>query len=190
VWSAPGLKTGWILADSNFIDEYYEYASTSFGGPPSFFYTMVEVLARMERWIVSNVEPGTSEVNEFEPAYNLDLARVQAAYESYRNERIARENTLKTLRDACLVNLTQASAKVVRAPYSINMAVEFSGWNDSYKCFRDLLRETNVAVFPGILAFCFSGGIVRITTARAWDDLSTAMSRLRSFTQLKTAANS
>ena len=188
VWSAPGLKIGWILADSKFIDEYYEYASTSFGGPPSFFYTMIEVLARMERWIVSNVEPGVAEVNEFESAYNLDLARVQAAYESYRLERIAREKALKTLRDACLINLTQASGKVVRAPYSINMAVEFPGWNDSYKCFRDLLRETSVAVFPGILTFCFSGGIVRITTARAWDDLSTAMSRLRSFNQLKIAA--
>lgn len=32
-WSAPGVKAGWIMADAAFIASYYEYASTSFGGP-------------------------------------------------------------------------------------------------------------------------------------------------------------
>lgn len=66
-WSAPGLKAGWLLADSRFIDAYYEYASTSFGGPPSFLYTMVEVLARMERWLLDGLTvPGAAELAEFE----------------------------------------------------------------------------------------------------------------------------
>jgi len=180
MWSAPGMKIGWVIADSRFIADYYEYASTTFGGPPSFFYTMIEVLARMERWLINGIEsPGICEVNEFESSYRLDSRRLQEAYISYRRERIARENALKTLRDAAIAGLGQASASILPPHYSINIAVEFPGWVDSYRCFRDLLRETGVAVFPGILTFCFSGGIVRVTTARRWADLSSAIARLQ-----------
>jgi len=180
-WSAPGLKIGWILADSRFIADYYEYASTTFGGPPSFFYTVVEVLARMERWLITGVQvPGASEVNEFEPSYQLNAKRLQAAYISYRNDRIAREKALETMRDATIAGLAQIPASIVLPRYSINIAIELPGWDDSYKCFRDLLYQTGVAVFPGILAFCFSGGIVRVTTARPWADVSSAVARLNS----------
>ena len=100
-WSAPGLKVGWILADSSFIDDYYEYASSTFGGPPSVFYTSVEVLTRMERWLIEGLEsPGVSQLQEFEPSYGLTLDSLQKAYASYRSERIAREDALTTLRDA------------------------------------------------------------------------------------------
>lgn len=181
IWSAPGLKIGWILADSSFITDYYEYASTTYGGPPSFFYTMIEVMARMERWIISEIEmPGMSELNEFEDTYQLDLKRLQEAYYSYRSERIAREKILKTLRDATCDGLSQIASSIIPPLYSINIAVEFPGWDDSYKCFRDILRETGVSVFPGILTFCLSGGIVRITTARKWADLSSAIASLDS----------
>ncbi|MGH8931685.1 MAG: pyridoxal phosphate-dependent aminotransferase [Egibacteraceae bacterium] len=180
-WSAPGLKVGWLLADSSFIAEYYEYASTTFGGPPSFFSTLVEVLARMERWLITGVDtPGVAEASEFEPAYEVDLSGLQAAYESYRRERIARDDGLTILRDAATTCLADASATVVRPRYSINTAVRLSGWEDSYLAFRDLFRETAVSVFPGILTFCFSGGIVRVTTARRWEVLSAAIERLRS----------
>lgn len=180
-WSAPGLKVGWLLADERLIADYYEYASTTFGGPPSFFYTMIEVLARMERWMIAGIESlGAGEVAEFESSYGLDAARLQRAYDSYRDERHQREAALVTLRSAAAAGLTRASAKVLPARCSINLALTFPGWNDSYVCFRDLLRETGVAVFPGILTFCFSGGVVRATAARQWSDLSTALARLES----------
>lgn len=178
-WSAPGMKVGWIMAGSGFIAGYYEYASTAFGGPPSFFYTLVEVLARFERWVVTGVErPGPAELSEFEDGYGLDLPRLGVAYTTYLSDRSRRESGLKVFRDAAVVRLAAASASVVPPLYSINAAIEFPGWDDSYKCFRDLLRETGVAVFPGILTFCMSGGVVRVTSARRWDDLSTAIDRL------------
>lgn len=180
-WSVPGLKLGWVLADAAFIDRYYEYASTTFGGPQSFLYTAVEVLARMERWLITDLdEVGRSELAEFEPSYNLDLTGLQDAYHVYRLDRQAREAELTVLRDAALAGFADASASVVCPRFSINIAVDFPGWGDSYLCFRDILRRTGVSVFPGILTFCLSGGTVRITTARQWTDLSTAISRLRS----------
>ena len=178
-WSAPGLKVGWILADASFIADYYEYASTTYGGPPSFFYTMIEIMARMERWLITGIEQlGISEINEFEYSYGLELGILQKAYDSYRNDRIKRESALITFRDAASVGLAHASASIIPPRYSINTSLKFPGWDDSYKCFRDLLRETGVSVFPGILTFCFAESTVRVTTARKWTDLSTAITRL------------
>lgn len=181
-WSIPGLKIGWILADSTFIDEYYEYASTTFGGPPSFFYTLVEVLARIERWMLTGVEEVTaSECAEFEDTYGLTSARLQLAYRSYREERLARNAELLTLRNAVMARLHRPGLSVHPARYSINIAAEFDGYDDSYLCFRDVLRRTGVSVFPGILTFCLSGGVVRVTSARPWEDWAEALRRLDKF---------
>ncbi|MEU7241578.1 pyridoxal phosphate-dependent aminotransferase [Streptomyces sparsogenes] len=178
-WSAPGLKAGWFLADPAFIAEYYEYASSSFGGPPSFFYTVVEVLARMERWLVTGVEdPGPAELKEFEASYGLGLDRLRQAYRAYRTDRLRRIEDLTALRDAATVRLADISARVLPPRFSINTAVEFPDWDDSYRCFRDILRETGVSLFPGILTFCFSGAVMRVTTARPWEELSPAIDRL------------
>ena len=178
-WAAPGLKIGWITADERFISEYYEYASTSFGGPPSFFYTVVEFLAVMERWLIEGVdEPGAGDLAGFESSYALDLDRLTGAYRSYKQDRLGREQSLTVLRDAAVARLTDAGALVHRPHYSINAAVELPGWDDSYRCFRDLLREAGVSVYPGILNFCFSGNVCRVTTSRDWPELSAALDRL------------
>ncbi|TQJ37045.1 pyridoxal phosphate-dependent aminotransferase [Streptomyces sp. SLBN-115] len=177
-WSAPGIKVGWITADSDLLAEYYGYASTHFGGPPSFFYTLIEVLTRMERWRVTGVQSvGAEEVREVEATYGLTKERLQAAYANYLAEREARHRSLLVLRDAAHARLSQF-ATVIRPRYSINTTVMLPGWDDSYRCFRDLLRETGVATYPGILNFCFSGGAVRLTSARSWQDIDTAMRRL------------
>jgi aspartate/methionine/tyrosine aminotransferase len=178
-WSAPGMKIGWILADARFVAEYYEHASTTFGGPPSFFYTLAEVLARMDRWIATGVQtPGSAEAGEFEAAYEVDLPRLRTAYASYRSERQRREQGLTALREATVVRLAEVSSSVLRPRYSINAALRFAEWEDSYLCFRQLFAETGVSVFPGVLTFCLSGGIVRVTTARRWEELSTAIDRI------------
>ncbi|MEU1528523.1 pyridoxal phosphate-dependent aminotransferase [Streptomyces fagopyri] len=181
-WSAPGLKIGWFLADQDFVSEYYEYASTAFGGPPSFFYTLVEVVARMERWLLEGVgTPGAGQAAEFEKAYEIDLDRLQSAYQTYRSERLFRQESLTTLREATTTRLSDASGAVIVPRCSINTTVEFAGWTDSYLCFRDILRETGVSVFPTILTFGLSGGAVRVTTARPWDQLSDAITRIGSY---------
>ena len=181
-WSAPGLKVGWILASAAFIDEYYEYASSSFGGPPSFFYTAVEVLARMERWRQDGLcDVGPAQLAEFEDGYGLrrdDLAR---AFASYVSERDTRERALICLRDVATSRLQQTGAEVAAARYSINLAVGLDDYDDSYLAFRELLDGYDVSVFPGLLTFCLGGGIVRVTTARPWAELDEALSRFGRF---------
>jgi aspartate/methionine/tyrosine aminotransferase len=181
-WSAPGMKVGWMLADDAFIGSYYEYASTTFGGPTSFFYTAVEMLARMERWIVEGVETlGGGHLAEFEATYKLTLERLQNAYTGYREERLARERALTALRDAVVARCSLPGVTVVPPRYSINLVATLPTHVDSYLCFRDVLRETGVSAFPGILTFCLSGSIMRITTARRWVDVDTAMDRIAGY---------
>jgi aspartate/methionine/tyrosine aminotransferase len=179
-WSAPGLKAGWIVADRSVIADYYEYASTTFGGPPSFLYTAIEVLARMERWMIDGVtRVGAEELGEFEVSYALRRDGLQVAYDNYRRERRARESVLRLLRDASGARLSEV-AHVTYPHYSINTMVRFEQWDDSYLCFRALLRTTGVSVYPGILNFCFDGAVARFTTARPWEDLSSAFERIAS----------
>lgn len=181
-WSAPGIKVGWIMASAAFIDAYYEYASSSFGGPPSFFYTAVEVLARMERWREEGVgEVLPEHLAEFESGYGMTRDGLQAAYDSYVAERERREKDLIRLRDITTSRLTLPGTTVAAARYSINTAVRLLDYDDSYLAFRELLDQEGVSVFPGILTFCLSEALVRVTTSRRWSDLEPGLERFRSF---------
>lgn len=179
-WSAPGLKVGWFLADSAFVAEYYEHASTSYGGPPSFVYTLVEFLASFERWRLEGRDSiGHAQVVEFEASYGLAPDTLGAAYRAYVAERAARETALIAHRGAVVTELRALRASVVPPRCSINLLATLPGYDDSYRCFRELLRETGVSFYPAILGFRFAGGCVRATSARKWSELSEAFARLR-----------
>jgi aspartate/methionine/tyrosine aminotransferase len=187
-WSAPGMKVGWILASSAFIDAYYEYASSSFGGPPSFFYTAVEVLARMERWRDEGVgDIGREHLAEFEDTYGLTRDNLQTAYSSYVQERSRREHDLIQLRDMATNRLDLPTTTVAAARYSINTAVRLHDFDDSYLAFRELLEQESVAVFPGMLTFCLAEAVVRVTTSRRWSQLGPGLDRIESFLARKRA---
>lgn len=175
-WSAPGLKVGWLIASAEFVDAFYEYSSTTFGGPASIFYTLVEVLARMERWLLEGVEQiGSEHVAEFESSYGLDVAGLDCAYRRYAAERAQRAGDLLALRDASCELLAGAGIDFLRPSYSINLSLAPPGQPDGYVFFRRLLAERGVSVFPGLLTMALSDGLARITTARAWEDLSTGI---------------
>ena len=181
-WSAPGVKLGWILADAAVIDTYYEYASTSFGGPPSLYYTAAEVLARMERWRHDGVSDiGTEHLAEFETGYGLRCATLQAAYTQYSTERDWREAQLLAARSLAASRLAGSDAMVVGARYSINSSVTLPDCDNSYLEFRRLLAEEGVAVFPGLLTFCLSEDNVRVTTSRRPEQLIAGLSGMRSY---------
>lgn len=178
-WSAPGLKVGWLVGSKPFVDAFYEYSSTTFGGPASFFYTLTEVLARMERWFVEGIdEPGSAELAEFEPSYGLQPAGLCWAYRRYVDQRELRQRDLVDLRDASVGLLLGHGARVGDPTYSINMAVGVQPQQHDYVVFRDLLHDGHTSVFPGILTMMLSSDIVRVTTARPWADLDVGLRAL------------
>lgn len=179
-WSTPGLKIGWFVADEAFVLDYYEYASSHYGGPPSLYYTLVEFLANFERWKLQGLPTvGIAEVRSFEASYGLTVRGLQAAYRSYREERRSRDRALRTLRDASVAGLQQAGAEVLRPRFSINISAAMPGASDSYALFRTVLHDTGVSLYPGLLCFQMAGGCFRISSSQRWELLSEAFERLR-----------
>lgn len=103
---------------------------------------------------------------------------LRAAYATYRHEREARERGLTALRAAAVARFSEPPALVIPPRFSVNMVVEFPEWDDSYLCFRDVLRETGVSMLPGILTFCLSGAVMRVTPAQKWRTLDQAVTLL------------
>jgi aspartate/methionine/tyrosine aminotransferase len=178
-WSAPGIKAGWLIADSAIIDDYYEFASTTYGGPPSFFYTLLEVLARFERWMEQGlITAGASELAEFDGAYGLNASSLGLAYRLYRHQRQDRHHQLMKQRSLLLRGWERSGFSVLAPRYSINAAVFYPGHDDSYVAFRDLMRTHNISTYPGILNFCFDQALLRVTSSRPWFELEQSMKRL------------
>lgn len=181
-WSAPGMKAGWIVADPDVIVDYYEHASSSFGGPASFLFTMLEVMGRFEAWRISQTSKLTDKhFDSFGGQYGLGLDVLSRAYDNYCLDRRAREAAIRLCRQRMVNGLTECGLEVVSPEYSINLIVALTGYSDSYLCFRDLLRKTGVSVYPSILSFCLAEPWVRVTYALPSAILTSSINRIRKF---------
>lgn len=183
-FSIPGMKLGWLVMHPELMRDYYEYASTTYGGPPSLFYLLVETAARYESWLEADVAtPGTRHLALFEDAYRLRRSTVQREYRRYRRHRARREADIVASRQQLSSALATAGCRVDAATHSINVSFAPPGCTNSYAWFRRCLQSVDVACFPGILAFDLADRSLRATTARAPRDLERAMPRLAAFCQ-------
>jgi aspartate/methionine/tyrosine aminotransferase len=178
--SIPGIKLGWIVAAESVIAEYYEYASTMYGGPPSFFYLLVEVAARFQRWATRSVtELSPEDVQEFEPAYGFDLPQLQAMFDDYVASGERRHRHIHRLRQRLVTELSRMDHDVTDAQYSVNLAARPPAHQDGWVYYRRLLADAGVAVFPGILTMSFGDPLVRMTVARAEDEITEGLRRMK-----------
>ena len=173
------MKLGWFLADESFVRSYYEYASTSYGSPPSLFYLFVEVMARMECWRLKKIEVlSLTQLKEFENAYNLQLDSLQKVYENYKKHQNIREQNLINCRQEMVQRTVKAKVDLIEPVYSLNVLLSPSSCNDDYLYFRKVLSETKVSLYPGILSFCLSGNWIRVSPCIAKKNFDEAISRL------------
>lgn len=177
--SVPGMKLGWVIGDDDFIRDYYEVASTKYGGPPSIFFTLLEVYGRLERFRVQGLDrPGASERGAFEKSYSLSEANLDRAYDTYRLDWEHRTTRLTEYRALFSEGLRQAGLDIIVPDYSINMIAFAGDGQESYPAFRDLIDRANVSTYPGILNFCFGSNGLRFSSARRWSELEGALMRI------------
>lgn len=163
-WSVPGMKTGWFLGTKDFVKKFYEYASTMYGGPASFFYTLLEILTTMELWISNGIKiPSDEDIKGMKDSYNFKKSQLIKAFSEYAQNRNKRKNELLAARSIATEMFSMDGIQVIPPKYSINFAVNIPKYADSYISFRDILLKTGVSFYPGILNFCFSETISRIT---------------------------
>lgn len=175
--SVPGLKAGWLVGHPDFIAEWYEYASTSMGGPPSVFYLLLEAAARFESWRLGGVEDPRDLVSEWSE-YDVPPDLLAMAYGDFLRQRLRRERILRSQRNWMVGGLVELGYEVVPAGYSINVAASPPGAETSYGWWARTLDASSVSVYPGILSFCFDDRWVRFTSSIPAEALSKAISRL------------
>lgn len=177
-FAAPGLKVGWMLAHPSLIDEFYEYASTTYGGPPSYLYLLLELTARFERWRLAGVSRvGEGELHELEMASRPTLSRLRKRFATYVQDRAEREERLLALREHAYRSLVDLRLQPLRASHSFNLAFSLGG-AEPYTTFRRLLARQRLSLLPGDLTFATGGGWLRLTTARHPRELQAGLEAL------------
>jgi aspartate/methionine/tyrosine aminotransferase len=175
----PGLKLGWIVASSAFMADYYEYASTTYGGPPSVFALLTEAVARFERWTLEGVDsPGAEHVAEFEAHCGLERNSLGAAYRDYVAQRTVQEQAIEGSRVWFEHALVDLGWEAVTPQYSSNICARPPRAGDSYGDFRRILSAAGVSVYPGALNCLLDESAVRFTSAQRPEKLTEVRRRL------------
>jgi aspartate/methionine/tyrosine aminotransferase len=180
--SVPGMKLGWIVAHPDFIREYYEYASTTYGGPPSLFYLLIEMAARFQAWDAAGLQAPSGEAHAlFEPAYGFTQGQIATEYADYLVHRRGLEHRVIDLRGAARAALAVGPCRATAATHSVNVSFRIADCDSSYTWFRRCLAATNVSCFPGILNFDFRDDSMRLTVGRGQAEISDALQRIAAF---------
>lgn len=182
----PGLKTGYLVASSDFVKAFYAEASMSYGSPASFFYLFQEFNARFQQFILMGLDQlDQSHLELFRSDYELTLPFLQLLYNNYTyTNKLYYSNLLKK-RLWTVNELTQLPkyliSQVLVPQTGVNLSIRISQWDDSYDFFLNLLNETKVSVFPGKCSGIDSGCWVRISYALPDEILHTGIKRIISF---------
>lgn len=163
-FSVPGFKLGWVLGNEGLMKKFYEFASSNYGGPQSFFYLLIEIIARMERWKLENIVDLTRQhLLEFEEHYGLSLSNLDKAYKHYKFSRFKRHNLVRGCIGKVTSIMKQNHIDFINPTNSINLTITPNKWHDSYHAFRDILYSTSISIYPGILTFILKGDMCRIS---------------------------
>lgn len=183
-FAIPGMKLGWILCHPDVMRQYYEYASTTYGGPPSLFYLFVEMAARFARWEALGLDrPDERFLGEIETEYGYGMATLAAEYAAFVTHRRDAQRRVTEARERAVTALEDAGCRPIRPRHSINVAIRPSGCANSYTWFRKCLAAQGVSCFPGILTFGLEDDSARITVGRSIDELDRGLARIRAFVE-------
>ncbi len=176
-WGAPGLKCGWMVGSSDIIDEFYTHASTTYGGPPSIFYLLLETFARFEAVYRGDGSIGGQILKHFEPAYQLSQDTIRIAYDDYLASANRFYAGVAERREQAVELLTRDGLEVYSPLYSINVFVQGTSLPD-YAIYRSLIHAQNVSVFPSSLCMLPSCGGIRLSPCLPQSALTSALERI------------
>lgn len=158
-WASPGIKTGWIVASEQFLDDFYGYASTSYGSPPSISYLLMEMFATLERRLYETEHAWQT---HWSTEYGLTPTLLDRAFDEY--QAADREMAMRVERGHRISEsiLDGSGIAMLPAEYSINFCA-LLGDDGTYATYRRIIDEANVSVFPGVLTFLEKPGLIRIS---------------------------
>ncbi|MGR6765252.1 pyridoxal phosphate-dependent aminotransferase [Paenibacillus sp. T2-29] len=184
--SVPGMKLGYIVAEENLIEEYYEKASTCYGGPASFFYLLQECEARFNLYRLKGIQRITqSQLKDFDENYELSIEWLQTLYDDYNVNVDYFDNKIQLHRNYVVNKLMKYTptliSEVIVPDTGINIFVKINSRLSSYDFFLELLKNKKVAVFPGICSGVNQSCWIRITIGVKRSFLEYGITQLISF---------
>jgi aspartate/methionine/tyrosine aminotransferase len=162
LWAAPGLKAGWLVADQAFIDAFYTHASTTYGGPPSLLYLLLEMFALFERVRLTGQDSLRDCGTYLRTEYGLSRARVESGLADYLETAHHMQREVRRRREHTVRRLFDAGIGALAPEYSINVFAKL-GDLPSYNLYRRLIGEAGVSVYPGVLCMSDTTGTARIS---------------------------
>lgn len=184
----PGLKTGFLVASTEFVESFYCDASSSYGSPASLLYLFQEFHARFRQFMCMGLNKlDASHLALFGNNYMLNLSFLQLLYDDYLCIYKRYSNKVYQKR-AWLTNQVSTIPKHLVSKYivpetGVNMSICIAQNDDSYRFFLSLLNDKKVAVFPCSCSGIDSDCWVRISYAIADDILEDGFLRLKQYLQ-------
>lgn len=178
-YSIPGCKIGYMLADSKFISQYYDYASMHYGGPLSIFFLLSEFIYQFEYINESKIEI-TKGLEVLNQRYNIPISTLIDLYDDFIEKQ--RLNKIKfDINLDILSNWLLKNKHIIKNYYKfqgINIFIKPNTQNKSYSIFLNLLTKYKVSVMPSICLGDESDSLIRLTFLEFTNDLKKGLSFL------------
>ena len=128
----------------DFINAFYDHASTTYGGPPSIFSLLLKIYARFEALRMEGNKDAAGLKPHFVRQYGLNANRLRRGFDRYTRDREDFIQRVRSNREFCRERLTDAGVEVVPADYSINVLCRHGSLPD-YASYRQLIEGFNVS---------------------------------------------
>lgn len=146
-YNIPGLKLGHILASKEFIRNFYRYASTTYGSPPSFLYFTLALLSIAE----TNSRSGQI-VSQYPDPIRRACSNTKIIQEDFdiwlTAHSLVRSVHIEVVRHLLDVFAISRERVFGLDDASPNFVLRCLGGTSSYQLMLNTVQRANVAVFP------------------------------------------
>jgi aspartate/methionine/tyrosine aminotransferase len=163
-YGLPGCKLGFMVAGEGFINNFYDYASTNYGGPLSVFFLLAEFIYQFE-YILYSGTPLQDGLQVLSEQYDTSIIKLEHLYFDFIRSIQNNERKLSANRESL-------ATWVHKHPKLIDKAFDFGGVNvfiklrknlKAYGLFLDLIQYSGVSILPSSCLGDETDSMIRIT---------------------------
>lgn len=176
----PGMKMGYMLAPTWFMRNYYEQASTSYGGPPSLLFVSSEFMFQFEHSNVTGDKQGLARLAE---RYRVPEPQIEALFSDFLETLEQNQGVYRANRSS-FEEWIAAKSELFAATHvfqGINFFVKPDRAQKCYPMFENLVREEGVSVFPSICMGDMTDSMCRITVLETREHVREGLKKFANF---------
>jgi aspartate/methionine/tyrosine aminotransferase len=161
-YALAGCKLGFIIGGLNFIKEFYDYASTNYGGPLSVFFLLTEFIYQFEYAHYSQNKNSALKILFTE--YNIPTESLNILYNDFVKTTQKNRKKINT-NQKILSEWIKKNNTLIEEAFNfsgINVFIKLKNTTKAYDLFNKLI-EKKVSVMPSSCLGDENDGMIRIT---------------------------